>query len=65
MCCYVQVCPLVMCDIDDMNIYRDINACDVIWYKIIYYQYTCKLSLRHSSHMIYKMTVVNHVTRMT
>ena len=47
--------PLVMCDIDNMNIYRDISTCDMIWYKIIYYRY--KLSLCHFSHMISKMTV--------
>ena len=33
-CACVRVCMtlhvLVMCDIDDMNIYRDINACDMI-----------------------------------
>ena len=23
-------CTVVMCDIDDMNIYRDIGACDMI-----------------------------------
>ena len=26
----MYVCMLVMCDIDDMNIYRDISACDMI-----------------------------------
>ena len=48
-------CWLVICDIDDMNIHRDISACDMIWYKIIYYWY--KLRLRHFSHVISKMTV--------
>ena len=44
-----------MCDIDDMNIYRDISACDMIWYKIIYYRY--KLRLHHFSHVISKLIV--------
>ena len=26
---YIYIYILVMCDIDDMNIYRDISACDI------------------------------------
>ena len=52
---YIRTYILVMCDIDDMNIYRDISAWYMIWYKITYYWY--KLSLRYFICMICKMTV--------
>ena len=46
----------MMCNIDNMNIYRDISVCDMIWYKIIYCWY--KLSLHQFIHVIYNMAVL-------
>ena len=46
----------MICNIDNMNIYRDISVCDMIWYKIIYYWY--KLSLHQFIYVIYNMTVL-------
>ena len=40
---------IVMCDVDNMNIYCDISVCALYYY--------IKLSLHHFIHVIYKVTV--------
>ena len=42
---------VVVCDIENMNIYHDISICNMIWFKIVH-----QLSLCYFIQVIYKMT---------